>query len=74
MVPVDVGQAFLHEAGLGTADAAASGHEEESNPSYEFLHDRVHQAAYATLAESQRQEMHLRIGRMQLAAAGAPTR
>ncbi|MBN2576283.1 MAG: AAA family ATPase [Deltaproteobacteria bacterium] len=70
VVPVDVGQAFLHEASIGATEAAASGQEEEANPSYQFLHDRVHQAAYATLAEDQRQRMHLRIGRIQLAAAG----
>ena len=73
VVPVDVGQAFLHEAGIASPDAASNVHDEEYNPSYRFLHDRVHQAAYATLAESQRQDMHLRIGRMQLAAEGATT-
>jgi predicted ATPase/serine phosphatase RsbU (regulator of sigma subunit) len=70
VVPLDVGQAFLHEARAPSTDAAPDAHDEEANPSYRFLHDRVHQATYATLAGSQRQEMHLRIGRLQLAVGG----
>jgi predicted ATPase/serine phosphatase RsbU (regulator of sigma subunit) len=71
VVPLDVVQAFLHEGAVGSEEVASDAPDEDNNPSYRFLHDRVHQAAYATLAERQRQEMHLRIGQMQLAAGGS---
>jgi predicted ATPase/serine phosphatase RsbU (regulator of sigma subunit) len=71
VVPLDADQSFLHEAGIEPVPSVPSGQDEESNPSYRFLHDRVQQAAYATLPEGQRQEMHLRIGRLQLAAGDA---
>jgi PAS domain S-box-containing protein len=35
--------------------------------SYRFLHDRVHEAAYALLPESERSREHLRIGRLLVA-------
>ena len=38
-----------------------------------FLHDRVQQAAYATLAEAERPALHLRIGRAALAGTSAAT-
>ena len=38
--------------------------------SYKFVHERVQQAAYAMLAESARQELHLQLGRLRLAAVG----
>jgi len=40
-----------------------------SGGSYKFLHDRVQQAAYSLTPEDQRSGLHLRIGRMLLAAA-----
>lgn len=37
---------------------------------FKFLHDRVQQAAYATIEEQQRKAVHLQIGRLLLASAG----
>ncbi|MCP4694707.1 MAG: hypothetical protein GY859_42155, partial [Desulfobacterales bacterium] len=37
---------------------------------YRFLHDRVRQAAYKLLAREEKEESHLRIGRLLLAGAG----
>ncbi len=39
--------------------------------SYAFLHDRIHEAAYALIPESARAETHLRIGRALLASLTA---
>lgn len=40
-------------------------------PSYRFRHDRVQQAAYSLIPETERPQIHLRIGRGMLAALGA---
>ena len=39
--------------------------------SYAFLHDRIQEAAYALIPESERAEAHLRIGRVLLASLTA---
>jgi diguanylate cyclase (GGDEF)-like protein len=39
-----------------------------------FVHDRVQQAAYALLADAERPAMHLRLGRLLCASAGANVR
>ncbi len=43
---------------------------EGAAPSYRFLHDRVQQAAYASIPEDQRKPVHLRVGRLLLAGCG----
>lgn len=45
--------------GLGGGDGGV-------NPTYRFQHDRVQQAAYALIAEADRQAVHLSIGRLML--------
>ncbi|MBK7002518.1 MAG: AAA family ATPase [Rhodoferax sp.] len=54
IVPLDNSYQFLQESDTG------------SNIKYRFLHDRVQQAAYSLIAESQLQPLHIRIGRLLL--------
>jgi predicted ATPase/HPt (histidine-containing phosphotransfer) domain-containing protein len=42
----------------------------EVDAHYRFGHDRVQQAAYATIPESERSRVHLRIGRLLLSSSG----
>ncbi|MEG4574043.1 ATP-binding sensor histidine kinase [Microcoleus sp. N3A4] len=49
---------FTDELSLPFSDAASA--------TYQFLHERVQQAAYALLSESQKQEIHLKIGQILL--------
>jgi predicted ATPase/serine phosphatase RsbU (regulator of sigma subunit)/tRNA A-37 threonylcarbamoyl transferase component Bud32 len=67
IVPLDANQGFLHHQGDGAIVEAG---DDELNPAYRFLHDRVQQAAYALIAEAQKQDVHLRIGRLMMAGAG----
>ena len=53
-------QGEVHDALL---DAARTGLILRQEKSYAFLHDRIHEAAYALIPESQRAGEHLRIGR-----------
>ncbi len=43
---------------------------DEKSVQFKFLHDRVHQAAYALIPEAEKPEIHLRIGRYLLSSAG----
>jgi PAS domain S-box-containing protein len=56
-------------AALG--DAVSAGLVQRSDGSYAFLHDRILEAAYALIADDERAQTHLRIGRL-LAARTAP--
>jgi predicted ATPase len=51
---------------LGPSSTGAS-----SRTAYEFLHDRVQQAAYALIPDDQKKLVHLTVGRLLLAACGA---
>ncbi|MBV8486341.1 MAG: AAA family ATPase [Verrucomicrobia bacterium] len=53
-------------------EAAQAGLVVRTDTGYAFLHDRVHEAAYALIPESKRAAAHLRIGRL-MASRVAPT-
>ena len=66
IVPLDHNYRFA----VSAADSGVM----ELNASYRFLHDRVQQAAYSRIDETDKQAVHLRIGRRLLAAyAGEPS-
>jgi len=67
LVPVDTGQAYLHNA--EDAQLADAG-EPDGNPTYRFQHDRVQQAASALIDDAQKPLVHLRVGRLMLQNAG----
>ena len=58
LLPTDSEYRFVH-----SADPPALGHF-DFKVSYRFLHDRVQQAAYSLIPESDRASVHLRIGRL----------
>jgi PAS domain S-box-containing protein len=64
------------EEGIHTAllEAVRTGVILRLEGSYAFLHDRIQEAAYALIPESERAEVHLRIGRVLLATLTADGR
>ena len=56
----------------GLREAAQAGLVVRTDKGYAFLHDRVHEAAYALIPEGKRAAAHLRIGRL-MASRVAPT-
>ncbi len=56
VLPLDERWQLAEQGGAGAA-------------AYRFLHDRVQQAAYSLIAEGDRPELHLRLGRLLLASA-----
>lgn len=64
IVPVAGEHRLLHESqGDGSVDERLLARLAEQGVSYRFLHDRVQQAAYGSLAEHDRQRLHHSIGR-----------
>jgi histidine kinase len=57
-----------------TVAAGGSAQELNVNAAYRFLHDRVQQAAYSLIDDIEKSAVHLEIGRVLLAAAGAEPR
>ncbi|WP_224245439.1 trifunctional serine/threonine-protein kinase/ATP-binding protein/sensor histidine kinase [Hyalangium gracile] len=57
-----IGDAYKYVQSQGTEAAAV----EPSQVRYEFLHDRVQEAAYSLSSEDARKRLHLRIGRLLL--------
>ncbi|WP_394830490.1 AAA family ATPase [Pendulispora rubella] len=66
VLPLSADYRFLHAPDSGHADPAVSTGS-AFHVGYKFLHDRVQQAAYSLIEDAQKQEVHLRIGRLLLA-------
>ncbi|MCB9749019.1 MAG: AAA family ATPase [Myxococcales bacterium] len=58
-----VGDAYKY---VGTAEDTSASGAESNRVIYQFVHDKVYQAAYSLLSESERRLAHLRIGRLLL--------
>lgn len=56
---------------VGEVEPAAPAADEARGVAFEFVHDRIQQAAYAGLSEADRPRVHLEIGRTMLAAMKA---
>ncbi|MBT5875961.1 MAG: AAA family ATPase, partial [Candidatus Latescibacteria bacterium] len=72
VLPIGDSYKYLHDYGTGTqsdGEFKEDFHTDEMKDlhvSYRFLHDRVQQAAYAIIPESQKQEIHYQIGHLLL--------
>jgi len=63
VVPLDKSYGFAPDLSAGLSLGAIR---------YQFLHDRVQQAAYAMIPEADRRQVHLTIGRLLLGQGGPP--
>ncbi|MEO8185408.1 MAG: AAA family ATPase, partial [Deltaproteobacteria bacterium] len=63
LLPLDQSHRMLDDLFVGRDDL-------EVDANYRFAHDRVQQAAYATIPASDRSRVHLRIGRLLLSSCG----
>ncbi len=68
---VEEGLLISAEASYGFAPDLTDGRPPEQRR-FQFLHDRVQQAAYALIPESERRGVHLRVGRLLLAGGDDP--
>jgi diguanylate cyclase (GGDEF)-like protein len=67
IVPVSQIYKFFQDSEEETLDVTSP----KNNASYKFLHDRIQQAAYSLIPETQKQIVHLQIGRLLLENADA---
>ncbi|MEH1942709.1 MAG: AAA family ATPase [Nostoc sp.] len=66
IIPTNEIYKFYHQESHGTPVALAQADTSAQMSSYRFLHDRVQQAAYSLIPESQRKATHLKIGQLLL--------
>ena len=62
VTPLDTDYKLVGQTGVGVVTGPAD--PEELNPTYQFQHDRVQQAAYALIDENRKQAVHLSVGRL----------
>ncbi len=55
-------------------ETGGAGQAELSGQKFKFLHDRVHQAAYALLDDQQKKSVHLKIGRLAMSSSSGESR
>ncbi|HXX70123.1 MAG TPA: serine/threonine-protein kinase PknK, partial [Polyangiaceae bacterium] len=65
IIPVDEARTLPRES-VGEDHGGGSGASAPGDVRYEFLHDRVQQAAYALVTRAEKSALHLRIGRLLL--------